>query len=375
MVLHDFDDVALEDLRLRRSAKWSRYPPDVLPMWVAELDVSLADVVTGELTDAVTTGDTGYAWPERLAPAFAGFAARQWGWQVEPPRCWAVADVMVGVGEALRMLTSPGDPVVVCPPVYTPFFHVPAEHGRPVVQVPLVDGGLDLAGIDAALAAGARAVLLCSPHNPTGRVWAPAELAALDEVARRHAVIVVSDEIHAPLTLPGATFTPYLAEGPRHAVAVVSASKAFNLAGLKAALLVAGSDDVADRLRRLPEEVAFRCGHLGVLASVAAWRHGDDWLADLRAHLDRNRQLLGELLAAQLPGVGYAPPQASYLAWLDFRAVGLEAPAAHLLEHGRVALVEGTDFGAPGAGFARLNLGTTRAVLEDGVRRMCAARG
>ena len=367
----DFDALTLDELRRRSSAKWREHGPDVLPMWVAELDVPLAPAVTRVLREAVEHGDTGYAFPSSLAPAFASFAARRWGWQVDPARCWPVADVMVGVAEALRMLTSPGDGVVVCPPVYPPFFHVPVEHGRVVVEVPLdPGGGLDLPRIDAALGAGARAVLLSSPHNPTGRVWTAAELQALDDVVRPHGAVVVSDEIHAPLTLPGARFAPYLGAGERDAVAVVSASKAFNLAGLKAALLVAGSAAVAERLATLSYEVAYRCGHLGTAASVAAWTDGDAWLDGLIAHLDRNRRLLADLLPA---GVGYAPPQASYLAWLDFRPLGLEAPAARLLERGRVALVEGSDFGAAGAGFARLNLGTTRAVLEEGARRVRAA--
>ena len=367
----DFDALSLDDLRRRRSAKWSLVEPDVLPMWVAELDVPLAPAVADVLQRALADGDTGYASPAVLAPAFAGFAARRWGWAVDVGRCWPVADVMVGVGEALRLLTGPGDGVVVCPPVYHPFFSVPVEHERVVVQVPLAaDGALDLPGIDRALAGGARAVLLSSPHNPTGRVWTAAELQALDDVVSAHGAVVVSDEIHAPLTLSGATFTPYLAGGDRSAVAVVSASKAFNLAGLKAALLVAGSPAVAERLASVPEDVAYRCGHLGGLASVAAWESGDDWLDALLVHLDRNRRLLAELLP---DGVGYAPPQASYLAWLDLRSSGLAAPAAHLLERGRVALVEGSDFGAPGEGFARLNLGTTRAVLEEGVRRVRSA--
>jgi len=367
----DFDALTLAELRHRSSAKWRVHPPDVLPMWVAELDVPLAPAVSRVLREAVERGDTGYAFPSVLPPAFTRFAARRWGWEVDPARCWPVADVMVGVAEALRMLTSPGDGVVICPPVYPPFFHVPAEHGRVVVEVPLDPaGGLDLPGIDAALAAGARAVLLSSPHNPTGRVWDVAELQALDDVVRPHGAVVVSDEIHAPLTLPGAVFAPYLAAGERNAVAVVSASKAFNLAGLKAALLVAGSTAVAGRLAELPYEVAYRCGHLGTAASVAAWEQGDAWLDGLLAHLDRNRRLLGELLPAE---IGYRPPQASYLAWLDFRPLGLDDPAAHLLERGRVALLEGSDFGAQGRGFARLNLGTPRAVLEEGARRVAHA--
>lgn len=369
----DFDALTLDELRRRQSTKWTKHPADVLPMWVAELDVPLAAPIADALRAAVELGDTGYAEPTTLAPAFARFAARRWGWTVDEARCWPVADVMVGVAEALRALTEPGDGVVVCPPVYHPFFEVPVEQDRIVVQVPLTTSGtLDLAGIDAALRDGARAVLLCSPHNPTGRVWTSAELDALDDVVRRHGdAIVISDEIHAPLTLPGATFTPYLAAGERRAVAVVSASKAFNLAGLKAALLVAGDEHVQQRLTAMPEEVRYRVGHLGALASTAAYDEGDAWLDALLAHLDRNRRRLAALLAEHLPEVGCAPPQASFLAWLDCRALGPD-PAARALEKGRVALVEGTVFGDQGAGHARLNLGTTDALLTEGVRRLAA---
>lgn len=358
----DLDALTLDQLRQRQSVKWRFYGPDVLPLWVAELDVPLAPCVTEVLERAVRLGDTGYAEPSGLAPAFAGFAERHWGWQVDPLACLPVADVMTGVAEALRVLTEPGDGVVVCPPVYAPFLRVPLEAGRTVVEVPLADDGLDLAGIDRALGAGARAVLLCSPHNPTGRVWTPAELDALDDVVREHDAVVLADEIHAPLTLPGAQFSPYLVR-ERNAVAVVSASKAFNLAGLKAALVVAGSGAVRDRLARVPEDVRYRVGHLGALTATAALTDGDAWLAALVAHLDRQRAFLGEQLPA---GVTWNPPQASYLAWLRF---GGEAPAARALERG-VALVEGTDFGAPGAGFARLNFGTTSAVLTAALERL-----
>jgi cystathionine beta-lyase len=369
-VTPDFDDLSLAQLRRRRSLKWRTYDDDVLPLWVAELDVLLAPPVQAVLREALEQGDTGYASATSHGTAFAGFADRQWGWTVDPARCWTVGDVMVGVGEALKALTGLGDGVVICPPVYPPFFHIVPEHGRVPVEVPLDPAGrLDLAGIDAALRGGARAVLLSSPHNPTGRVWAAAELTALDEVVRRHDALVISDEIHAPLTLPGARFTPYLAGGDRAAVAVVSGSKAFNLAGLKAALVVAGSGAVQERLATMPEELRYRAGHLGVLASTAAYDHGDAWLAALLTHLDRNRRLLGQLLESQLPQVSWTPPQASYLAWLDCRAL-CERPAEAALTRGRVALVEGSEFGAAGTGFARLNFGTTEAVLREGVRRL-----
>jgi cystathionine beta-lyase len=366
----DLDALTLAELRERQSVKWRLHGPDVLPLWVAEMDVPLAPCVKEVLHAAVDRGDTGYAagleadlGPGPLARAFAGFAERQWGWRPELAGSRVVADVMTGVAEVLQVLTAPGDGVVICPPVYHPFFVVPPLVGRPVVEVPLVDGGLDLDGIDRALAAGARAVLLCSPHNPTGRVWNPAELDALDAVVRRHEAVVLADEIHAPLVLPGTAFTPYLTV-EREAVCLTSASKAFNLPGLKAALVLAGSPRIQERLWQVPLEVSFRTGHLGVLAGTAAFTEGDGWLDALRAHLVRQRDLVGELLP---DGVTWEPPQASYLAWLRF---GIEQPAARVLERGRVALVEGTDFGAPGAGHARLNFGTTTEVLTLAMARL-----
>ena len=355
------EHLSLEQLRQRQSIKWQLYPPDVLPLWVAELDVPLAPCVTQVLQQAVDRGDTGYAAPFRLGEAFAGFARRQWDWVVDPSWCFPVGDVMAGVIEVLKVLTDPGDRVVICPPVYHPFFEVPPSVGRPVELVPLVDGGLDLPGIDVALGAGARAVLLSSPHNPTGRVWSPEELDQLDQVVRRHDAVVLADEVHAPLTLPGARFTPY-ALRPRRAVVLTSASKAFNLAGLKCALLVAGDDQILANLQQIPVEVAYKVGHLGALANLAAFTDGDDWLADLIGHLDLMRALLVDGLPA---GIGLTVPQASYLAWLSFPD---ELPAARLLEQQRIALSEGTDFGL--SHHARLNFGTTPEVLGLALQRL-----
>lgn len=374
-------DVPLDELRRRRSAKWTTFPPDVLPLPVAEMDVRLAPPITAALRAAVDDSDTGYAGD--LAPllaAFAAFARRRWSWPVEPAGVRACADVAAGATEILRLLVAPGDAVVLMPPLYPPVRRwIQAVGARPVA-VPLLDpagaGRLDLDGIARALALGARVVFLCHPHNPTGRIPEPAELRALARLAARHDAVVLADEIHAPLTLPGHRFHPYLtvsADAAATGIALHSASKAWNLAGLKCALVVAADPRRLALLARLPE--AWTVGHLGVLAATAAYRDAEPWLDSLLAAIAGNVELLGELLARHLPEVTCTPPEATYLAWLDCRALGLgDDPAAEILHRAKVALSPGPAFGPPGAGFARLNLACHPDLLRDAVTRMSALR-
>ncbi|QLQ35774.1 MalY/PatB family protein [Micromonospora robiginosa] len=384
--------LTLEQLRLRTSVKWRLHPPDVLPLWVAEQDVPLAPPVADALRRAVDLGDTGYPHGTGYAEAVGGFAARRWGWADFPVgRSALVPDVMMGVVEVLRLVTDPGDAVVVCPPVYPPFYAFVTHADRRVVEAPLgPDLRLDPAALDEAFrrarAYGGRpAFLLCNPHNPTGVVHRDDELAAVAELAARHGVRVVSDEIHSPLALAGARFTPYLTvPGADDAFALLSASKAWNLAGLKAALAVAGPAAAAD-LARMPEEVSHGPSHLGVLAHTAAFRDGGPWLDLLLDGLDANRALLGALLAEHLPEVSWHRPEGTFLAWLDCTRLGvpteapadgpgvasdLAGPARMFLDDARVALSSGHVFGAGGAGFVRLNFATSPAVLTDAVTRM-----
>lgn len=370
--------LSLDRLRRRRSAKWSRYEADVLPAWVAEMDFPLAPPVRRALLAAVEADDTGYANPAGLGEAFAGFARSGHGWEVDPAAVSPSSDVVGAITAVLKEIAAPGDRVVVNTPVYHPFFSIVAEAGCELAEVPLAGTRLDVEGIEREFAGGAAALILCSPHNPTGAVPAREELEAVAAAAERHGAWVLADEIHAPLTLPGAEHVPFLAVSAaarRRGIAFWSASKAFNLAGLQCAEIVTASEEAAEVTARLPVS-ATHCGHLGAIGSIAAFREGSPWLDDVLAVLDHNRALLARLLAEHLPEVGYEPPRAGYLAWLDLRALGLGPdPSEPILERGRLALSPGPQFGPQGAGFARLNLGTSPALVEEAVERLARAVG
>jgi cystathionine beta-lyase len=370
---------SLAELRRRTSVKWRLHPEDVLPLFVAEMDYDLAPPVAAALHAAISRSDTGYA-PDsaELGKAYARFAYRRWGWEPDPAQVTSVTDVGVGVIEVLRTRIRPGDVVVISPPVYPPFFDWAPEASARLLEVPLAGGRLDLAAIERAFATHPAAYVLSNPHNPVGRVHTPDELAALVRLARLYDVLLISDEIHAPLVLPGAVFTPLLSVpgAAAVAVAVVSASKAFNLAGLKCAAVVTASDRVASLVARMPVEVHERTGHLGAIASIAAFEEGDEWLAALIATLAARRAQLSELLATRMPLVRWTPPEATYLSWLDCSAWGRDAePAERFLAEGRVAVERGTRFGAAGSGFVRLNFATSPEILEEAVSRMAAVDG
>lgn len=372
----------LDELRLRSSEKWREYPADVLPLFVAETDFPLAPTVAAALRQAVERGDTGYiASHSPLPDAYAAFARRRLDWDVDPARIRSTADVSMGIVEILRRVVQPGERVIVMPPVYPPFYDLVEEAGAEIERVPLRDTGtaweIDLVGIRSALEDGAQAILLCNPHNPTGTVNDRAALEALAELAAEFDVAVVSDEIHAPLAQPGTGFAPFLsvsAAAQRVGYAVVSASKAFNLAGLKCALMIAADDETAAVLRGLPIEVVWRTGQLGLIAAVAAFdEQSDEWLDGLLHTLDTNRVLVEDLLARLLPDARYRIPDAGYLAWIDVSALGLgDSPARRILKEAKVAVNAGSGFGAEGDGYVRLNFGTSPEIITEAIERIAS---
>ncbi|MHA6695440.1 MalY/PatB family protein [Homoserinimonas sp. A520] len=375
---------SLETLRTRTSMKWAGFPTDVLPLPVAEMDFPLAEPIASVLVDAIRRSDTGYAPPTSDLPtAFAGFAESRWGWAVDPAQVFTTTDVGVAIVETLRRVTRPGDGVIVNSPVYFPFFDLLAEAGVEVVDVPLAGGlddgwSLDLDGIERAFQSGATAYLLCNPHNPVGLVHSAEQLRSVAELARKYGATVVSDEIHGPLVYPGVDYTPFLKvsdDAREVGVCVTAASKGWNLAGLKCALMVTAGGRAAPIVAGMPDEVYWRTSILGIHAGIAAYRDSVEWLDGVIASLDSNRRLLGELLAEHLPEVGYRMPDATFLAWLDFSRLGWgDDPAVRALELAKVALSNGPPFGPAGRGFARLNLACSPEVLTEAVTRLAAAR-
>ena len=369
-----FEVLSVEELRARSSLKWSRYDPDVLPLWVAEMDVLPAPEVVEAIVSAARSGDLGYPGQGEFAyaEALAEFAAARWGWEVDVARSVTCADAMSGIGAVLTTAMPPAAPVVIPSPVYPPFALFSSATGRRVVRVGLTDTGrLDLPAIGAALGAEPSFLLLCNPHNPTGAVHTADELRELAGIAERTGSTVISDEVHGPLVHSSATFVPWLTVSD-HGFAITSAAKSFNLAGLKAAVILAGAEE-GKRLAGLPPATRYGASSLGVIAHAAAYRSAPGWLDAVNTAIAANVARLGERLAGALPEIGLTPPEATYLAWLDCTRLGLgNDPAEAFLRVGRVGLNSGPPFGPGGRGHARINVACSAAVLDEAIERMAA---
>lgn len=377
-----FDEGRLASLT---GVKWNAFPPDVLPAWIADMDFDLAPPVRAALAAQVAAGDLGYP-PGPGTPLRAAFAERmaaRYGWRVDPAAVRETTDVIQGLEIALTHGSAPGDPIAIHTPTYPPFLATLQSMGRPLVPIPFADtaGGwrFDPEAAEAAIArAGARALVLVSPHNPTGRVFSRAELGALAEIAARHDLLVVADEVHAELTHEGrhVPFASLDADTAGRTITLTSATKAFNLAGIRCAVSHFGDARVLAGRDQVPSHLYGQPGVLGVVATLAAWNEGEPWLEAVRMQLRANRDRLVTRLAAELPAARLHAPEATYLAWIDFRGCGLgDDPAAALLERARVALSPGPDFGTGGHGFARFNFATGPRRLDEAIDRIVAAVG
>ena len=371
----------LSALRKRSSSKWRRFAPDVLPMHVAEMDYDIDENIKQLLLAKVSASDLGYTGPvPEVAEGFVKFANERWGWEVDPKQVRLSTDVGVSAVEIMRAAGKPGDKVVINSPVYNSFFDWIAEIGFEVVDVPLLPGepqwNLDLAGVEQAFKVGAKFYLICHPHNPLGKLFTEAELLKIADLAKQYGVLVISDEIHAPLTFADQEFVPYLkvSDAARETgVCITAASKSFNLAGLKASVIVTSSPVVVERLKKLPAALHWRSGLLGAFAAGEAFSNSGAWLDSVIELNRKSRDLLAELLAKHAPSVKYWVPEAGFLAWLDVSSLNLgENPALQIIEEQRVAFVPGVDLGKQYGKFVRINFACHPESLERAVLALAA---
>jgi cystathionine beta-lyase len=378
-----FDAIDIDSLRRVGGVKWSRFP-GTIGAFVAEMDFGVAPPIADALHKAIDDAMFGYL-PAKLATemsaACADWQRTTYGWDVEPGRVHPIADVLKGLEVAIEHYSRPGAPVILPTPAYMPFLTVPKALGREIIEVPLrFETGrhtFDLDGLDRAFAAGGSLMILCNPYNPVGRVFERAELEAVAEIVDRHGGRVFSDEIHSPLVYAGARHVPYASISPTaagHTLTATSASKAWNLPGLKCAQLILSNAADAALWEKVGPDATHGASNLGVIANTVAYRAGRDWLAEVMAYLDGNRRELAALLAEHLPQVRYEMPEGTYIAWLDCRGLGLNvSPAAFFREKAGVSLTDGASCGGPGDGFVRLIFATPRPILRQAIRQMGAA--
>ena len=381
-----FDQLTEEQLRYRKTIKWNYFGPDVLPLWIAEMDFPTAPAVVDGIRACVANEEFGYpaVGKDDLPTATADWCRRRYGWPVSPAWVRVVPDVLKGLEVVINFLTRPESPVVLPVPAYMPFFDVLRVTGRQRVEIPMPqqDSGryvLDLDGLDAAFAGGAGSLILCNPNNPLGTAFREDELRAIIDIAAGHDARVIADEIHGPLVYgrPHVAAASVSDTAADTVITLVSASKGWNLPGLMCAQVILSNEHDAGDWDRINMLHTMGASTVGIRANVAAYNHGAAWLDELLPYLRANRDHLAATLPALSPEVKINTPEATYMSWVDFRGLRLPTePAEHLLSKAKVALSPGIPFGATvGSGFARLNFATTRAILDKAINAIAAAVG
>jgi len=376
----DFD---IATLRARRTNKWHKFPADVLPAWVADMDFGVAPSITAAMTRLTESQEYGYAARENvLVEAFARRMQRRFGWHTDPADALPIGDLVQASFSAVMAFSEPGDAILLQLPSYPPFMRAIEDTGRRLIPNPMHDDGkhwvLDLAAYEAAPDPRLRMLIFCHPQNPTGRAYSRAELEAVAAFAIRHDLIVVSDEIHADIVYPGNTHIPLASLHPEisaRTITITSATKSFNIPSLRCAVMHFGGQALKERFAtRIPSRLLGSPGVTGVDATVAAWDDGQPWLDEILKQLQANRDWLANTIGAELPGVTMRVPEATYLAWLDCRNLQLPCSSGQFfLDQAKVGLNFGETFGAEYAAFARLNFATPAPVLKEIVGRMVAA--
>jgi cysteine-S-conjugate beta-lyase len=381
---HDFDQII--ERRSSGSMKWQWYDPDVLPMWVADMDFAAPQPIIEALQRQVATGEFGYSKPSNdLSELICARLAARYGWHVTPEQIVYIPSLVTGIHAACRVAGAPGEGVLMQTPVYPPFLSAPASHDKVAQFAPLTlesDGrtigySIDFDAFENAITSAKERTalfLLCNPHNPTGVAYSREDQQRMAEICIRHNVLICSDEIHCDLLLgdtqhvPIASISPEIAE---HTITMMAPSKTFNIPGLKASFLVIPNAELRERFNQRTMGIVPWVNNLGFVAMHAAYRDCDSWLRDLLAYLEANRTTYVEYLNTHMPQLRTTIPEATYLGWIDCREAGIPGnPYTFFLEKARVALNNGAMFGTNGEGFVRLNFGCPRSTLLEGLEKM-----
>lgn len=377
-------------LRSRRNAKWNWYEADVIPAWVAEMDFSVAEPIRKAVSSLSEATDFGYPVREggvaenAVCTAFAYRMKDRFGWEVNPKLVQPVADLVQGTFAPIMAFSEPGDGVLLQVPAYPPFYEAINTTSRKLIANRLVDSGnryeIDFDTLEASIDDHTRILLLCHPQNPTGRVFSREELERIGAIALRHDLIVISDEIHSDLVYAGNTHVPFgslSSEICARTVTITSATKSFNIPGLRCAVLHFGTQALKDKFHeRVPRRILGAPSIFGIDATVAAWteKESQAWLDAVMTHLTDNRDHLTARVAAEMPGVMFYQPESTYMAWLDCTGLGMDTPSTKFfLEEAKVGMSAGETFDPAYTHHTRINFATSRKILDEIIDRMAAA--
>jgi len=375
---YDFDTII--DRRCSDSEKWRCYGPEVLPLWVADMDFAAPEPVLHALRERIDHGVLGYGVDSiRLREVFVERLWNRYGWRVTPEDLVMMPGIISGFNVACRAIASPGEGVLIQSPVYTPILRAAANSrlARQEMELTLGPDGrytVDYQAFEGAMSGSTRLFLLCSPHNPVGRVFERAELERMAEICDRHDVVICSDEIHCDLLLSGHRHIPVASLAPEIAartITLMAPSKTYNIAGLHASIAVITDPGLRSKFRAARRDLVPSIDILGLVAAIAAYSEGEPWLHACLRYLEANLDYLEGFVAQRLPGVTFYRPEGTYLAWLDCRRAKIPGnPHEFFLREASVALNDGSAFGRGGEGFVRLNFACPRSLLAEGLERM-----
>ncbi len=378
--MHKFDKLNIEQLRAKAAMKWKKYPEDVLPLWVADMDFPIADEIKEAIIAYMDTDMFGYADYEGLPGLKEAAIERMWNryqWGLNEEHIYPIAGIVQGLFLSVLATTSKREEVIIQTPVYGPFMMGVEKYNRVAVYNQLyrdqAGWGIDFDLLESQISPATRMLMLCNPHNPVGRAYSRSELERLAEIVLKHRLWVVSDELHSDLIYIGHKHIPFASLSPEIAqrtITLFGATKTFNIAGLKTGFLATENAGLMQYVQNIAAGITTKPNVLGQIATIAAYQKGDDWLADVLNYLDKNRIFIAKYISENLPAVTYFAPEASYLAWFDMSKYDLENPSEFLLENAKLALNDGAWFGAGGEGHVRLNFATSQYIIEKALERI-----